>query len=297
VPSEISKETVERMKLNPKEERLFAAIREQTRRIRDIFELTSLFINETYRFIDGLLAMGLAELSEKNPTETGPVDAKDIPEQFQCVQAGNYFERLSAHPISTDQDIEEAFQRVQARYDPRFYINLRPQTRGILEKIMVLVREAHEHLKDAGRRKAYRNKVYDRARLEYFADIQFRKGEIFLFWRDDPKTAFSIFESSWEMCPDIPLYAVSYALSAIRAFPGDRKRSTEAKTVLDRALARQDLQPKVVVIGAAAVRALGDIGRSEQLCRHALKISGNAPEITHLVEQVRKQTQVGAPGR
>ena len=52
------------MKLNPKEG---GSLRHpgQTRRIRDIFELTSLFINETYRFIDGLLAMGLAELSEE----------------------------------------------------------------------------------------------------------------------------------------------------------------------------------------------------------------------------------------
>ncbi|MBI4917536.1 MAG: hypothetical protein HY825_16975 [Acidobacteria bacterium] len=296
VPSAVTPETIARMKLNPKEERLFNAIQEQTRRIRDIFELTSLFINETYRFIDGLLAMGLAELSEKNPTEAGPVDAKDIPEQFQCIQMGNYFERLSAHPISTDQDIEDALARVTARYHPRYYSNLRPATKATLEKMMVLITEAYEHLKDAKRRKEYRNKTYDRPRLEYFSDIQFRKGEIFLFWRDDPKTAFAIFESSWEMCPDIPLYAVSYALAAIRAHPGDRKRAAEAKAVLDRALARQDLAAKVVVIGAAAVRALGDVGRSELLCRQALKVSGNAPEIVHLVEQVRKQGQPGGLG-
>jgi hypothetical protein len=74
------------------------------------------------------------------------------------------------------------------------------------------------------------------------------------------------------MCPDIPLYAASYALSAIRAFPGDRKRWNEAKAILDRVLARAGLQPKVLVIAAAAVRALGDVGGSEQLCRQALKV-------------------------
>ena len=241
--------------------------------------------------------MGLAELSEKNPTETGPVESKDIPGQLEAMESANFFERLTAHPISTDQDIEDAYRRMQARFDPKVYFNLSPQTREILLKIMGLVAEAYAHLKDTKRRKAYRNEVYDRSRLEYFADIQFRKGEIFLFWRDDAKTAYAIFESSWEMCPDVPLYAVSFALSAIRAHPGDRKMAAEAKAVLDRALARKDLTAKVVVIGAAAVRALGDLGRSEQLCREALKVSGNAPEIVHLVEQVRKQSQTEGGGR
>ena len=123
------------------------------------------------------------------------------------------------------------------------------------------------------------------------ADIQFRKGEIFLFWRDDPKTAFAIFESSYEMCPDIPLYAASFALSAVRAFPSNRKLWQEAKRILEGALARQGLQPKVIVIVAAAVREMGDVGRSEQLCQAALKASGNAPEIVQLVGQVRRGTQ------
>ena len=91
------------------------------------------------------------------------------------------------------------------------------------------------------------------------------------------------------MCPDIPLYAVSYALSSIRSHGADRAKMKEARTVLDGALARGSMQPKVLAIGAAAVRLLGDVGRSEQLCRDALKASGNSPEIVRMVEQVRKQ--------
>ena len=294
IPAQMTDDAIAKLRLNPKEERLLQALREQTRRIRDIFEITSLFITETYKFVDGLLGMGLAELSEKNPTETGPIEPKELYAHFETMEAGNFFDRLSAHPISTDEDIEEARKRMFARYDPQHYSNLRPETRETLVKMVRMVEEAYEHLKDGRRRKEYRNKQYDRSRLEYFAEIQFRKGEIFLFWRDDPKTAFAIFESSYEMCPDVSLYAVSFALSAVRAFPADRKLWLEAKQILERVLSRPGLPAKVIVIAAAAARAMGDIGRSEQLCQTALKASGNAPEIVQLVEQVRRRGAGGA---
>ena len=294
IPAQMTDDAIAKMRLNPKEERLLQALREQARRIRDIFEITSLFITETYKFVDGLLGMGLAELSEKNPTETGPLETKELRAHFETMEAGNFFDRLSAHPISTDEDIEEARKRMLARYEPQRYSNLRPETRETLVKMVQMVEEAYEHLKDGRRRKEYRNKQYDRSRLEYFADIQFRKGEIFLFWRDDPKTAFAIFESSYEMCPDMSLYAASYALSAVRAFPADRKLWLEAKQILERVLSRPGLPPKVVVIAAAAARAMGDVGRSEQLCQTALKASGNAPDIVQLVEQVRRRGEVEA---
>jgi len=295
IPAQMTDDAIAKMRLNPKEERLLQALREQARRIRDIFEITSLFITETYKFVDGLLGMGLAELSEKNPTESGPLDTKELHAHFETMEAGNFFDRLSAHPISTDEDIEEARKRMLARYEPKHYSNLRPETRETLVKMVRMVEEAYEHLKDGRQRKEYRNKQYDRSRLEYFAEIQFRKGEIFLFWRDDAKTAFAIFESSYEMCPDVSLYAASYALSAVRAFPADRKLWLEAKQILERVLSRPGLPPKVIVIAAAAARAMGDVGRSEQLCQTALKASGNAPDIVQLVEQVRRRGEASAP--
>lgn len=291
VPGALSDEALGRMRLNPKEERLLQSVREQARRVRDVMEITPLFIAETYRFMDGLLAMGLAELSEKNPTETGPVDIRDLPGLFETMKEGNFFERLSAHPVSTDQDIEEARTRMLSRLDPRYYSNLRPETRARLEQMTAMIEEAYEQLRDATRRKQYRNAQYDRGRLEYFADIQFRKGEIFLFWRDDPQAALEILESAFEMCPDIGIYTASYALALVRAYPNDRERRNEARMLVERTLGRGNPQAKVLVIAGATVRMLGDVARSEQLFAAALKGSGNAPEIVSLVDQMRKRTQ------
>jgi tetratricopeptide (TPR) repeat protein len=289
VPGAISDDTAAKMRLNPKEERLLDAVKGQARRIRDIFEMSSLLLTDTYRFIDGLLAMGMAELSERNPMETGPVDVKELRGLLETMEAQNLFDRLSAHPVSTDQDIEDAWKRARSLYEPSRYRNLRPETKATLERILKLSSEAYEHLKDGKRRKSYRFQQYDRQRLDYFAEIQFRKGEIYLFWRDDPKTAFEMFESSWEMCPDNPLYVVSYALSAMRAYPGEARRRAEAKGLIERALSRVDVPPKVMVIAAAVYRLLGEMPRSEQLCRAALQASGGATDIVQMVEQVRKQ--------
>jgi tetratricopeptide (TPR) repeat protein len=291
VPGPISDETLGRLRLNPKEERLLESVREQARRVRDVMELTPLFIGETYRFMDGLLAMGLAELSEKNPTETGPVEIKELPGLFQAMRDGNFFDRLSAHPVSTDQDVEDARQRMLARFDPRWYSNLLPETRQRLEQMKAMIEEAYEHLRDGTRRKEYRKTQYDRGRLEYFAEIQFRKGEIFLFWREDAPTALAILESAYEMCPDLPLYGASYALAIVRAYPADRERRAEARRLVERAIGRANPQPRVLVVAGATVRMLGDVPRSEQLFAAALKGSGNAPEIAQLVDQMRKRTQ------
>lgn len=291
VPTAVPPEALAAMRFNPKEERLLQSIRERARRVRDVMEITPLFTTETYRFMDGLLAMGFAELSEKNPTETGPVDVKELPGLFEAMKAGNFFDRLSAHPVSTDQDIEEARQRMLARFDPRYYSNLLPATRERLEQMKAMIEEAYEHLKDAGRRKEYRKAQYDRGRLEYFAEIQFRKGEIFLFWREDPAAALAILESAYEMCPDVAMYAVSYALAVVRAFPSDPARRNEARMLIERTLGRGNPPPKVLAIAGTALRMLGDVGRSEQLFAAALKFSGNAPDIVQLIEQARKRTQ------
>ncbi|MBN1770910.1 MAG: DUF4388 domain-containing protein [Deltaproteobacteria bacterium] len=290
VPGTVSDETVGKMRLNPKEERLFQSIREQARRVRDVMEITPLFVTETYRFMDGLLALGLVELSEKNPTETGPVDIRELPGLFEAMKAGNFFDRLSAHPVSTDQDVEDARQRMLARFDPRYYSNLRPETRERLERMKAMIEEAYEHLRNAGRRKEYRKAQYDRGRLEYFAEIQFRKGEIFLFWREEPRTALEILASAYEMCPDVSIYAASYALATARAYPDDRERRNEARLLLERVLGRGNPAPKVLVIAGATVRLLGDAARAEQLFAAALKGSGNAPDIVQLVDQMRKRT-------
>lgn len=291
VPSAIPDEALAAMRLNPKEERLLQSIRERARRVRDVMEITPMFTAETYRFMDGLLAMGFAELSEKNPTEAGPVDIKEIRGLFEAMKAGNFFERLSAHPVSTDQDIEEARQRMLARFDPRYYSNLLPATRAMLEQMKAMIEEAYEHLKDANRRKEYRKAHYDRGRLEYFAEIQFRKGEIFLFWREDPQAALSILESAYEMCPDVAMYAVSYALAVVRAFPSNRERRNEARMLVERTLSRGNPAPKVLTIAGAALRMLGDVARSDQLFATALKNSGNAPDIVQLIDLTRKRTQ------
>jgi hypothetical protein len=282
---------IERMRLKPKEERLLLSIREQTRRIRDVFEITPLLHGETYRFLDGLFAMGLTALSEQNPTESGPVDPRELPDQLQSFKAMNHFDRLSAHPISTDEDIETAYRRKMEMYGPDRYHNLKPATRKTLETIVQLLAESYAVLRDPNRRKAYRMQEYDKIRLEYFAELQFRKGEIFLFWREDSRTAYEIFDSVHEMAPDNPLYGASFALTLARAFPGDRERHAQAVKVLEAALARGGVNPKVLAIGAAAARALGDVARSDQLCVQALRLSGNAPEIVQMVNKMRARPE------
>lgn len=287
VPGRITDDVVSKMRLNPKEQRLLEALRDTARRIRDIFDISSLMFSETYRFIDGLLAMGLAEISEHNPTEAGPVDPKEIKQHLMTIEAGNLFERLGTHPVSIDADIDEAYRRIRPLYDPARYRNLKPQTREMLEKILAMLDEAYEQLRVQERRKEYRAARYDRDRLEYFSEIQYKKGEVYLLWRQDSKTALTIFESCHEMCPDNALYAVSYALASVRAFPGERKRQVEAGALVDQLLSRPAVQPKVIVMAAGVVRALGDIPRSEQLCRQAIKAAPESAEIAKMVEQVR----------
>ena len=290
VPTAIPADELAAMRLNPKEERLLQSIRERARRVRDVMEITPLFTTETYRFMDGLLAMGFAELSEKNPTETGPVDVRELPGLFEAMKAGNFFDRLGAHPVSTDQDIEEARRRMLARFDPRCYSNLLPATRERLEQMKAMIEEAYEHLKDADRRREYRRAQYDRRRLEYFAEIQFRKGEIFLFLRDNPQAALPILESAHEMCPDDPMYAVAYALATVRAVPWDAARRDEARRLIERTIGRGSPAPKVLAMAGAALRMLGDVGRSDQLFAAALRNSGNAADVVQLIDQVRQRT-------
>jgi len=294
VPGRISDDIVSKMRLNAKEQRLLEALKDTARRIRDIFEISSLMFSETYKFIDGMLAMGLAELSETNPTEAGPIDPKEIRSSRLAMETANFFDRLSTHPISTDTDIADAYQRVRPMYEPARYRHLKPENLEHLERILLLVDQAYEGLKEPERRKKYRASQYERQRLEYFADIQYKKGEIYLLWRSDAKTALPVFESCYEMCPDVPLFAVSYALAAVRAFPGDRKRQIDARVLLDRVAARADIAPKVMVMCAAIARALGDILRSEQLCNQALRAAPDSAEIAKMVDQVRAPEEESA---
>jgi tetratricopeptide (TPR) repeat protein len=274
-----------------KEQRLWEVIQERPRRLKDVLSLSTLFKRETYKFVLLLLVNGLVELAKSVAVEEGPIDVRLLEDISEDMQDQNHYEVLGVHAVSDNEDVEQGYRRMAKRFDRAAFRNLDPGQTKALEAIGERIRQAHEYLRDEARRNEYRKQTFTSYQLAQFAQLQYQKGEIYLWWRQSPREAFPFFHSAMELDPAQPVYWAAFAMSALSGGSADPGVRRQAAKLAERVAALGNPDPVALVLAGGALIKLGQAGRGEECLKKATKLSPGNAAIGKMIRNVMKGSE------
>ena len=145
------------------------------------------------------------------------------------------FKILDAHESLTTEELEERYQNRREGFDPdnRRYKPMPEDIRNLAREICQVIDEAWQFLRDEPRRIEYRRGIFGESNLALEADVQFKKGDVLLFWKREPEGAIPLYMSAIDLYPKNPDYHAALGLAVYRA---NRKRLGEALGHIERGI-------------------------------------------------------------
>jgi|GEM_PF-3106474 len=272
--------------LTEKEQRLWEIIIEKPRRLRDIMVLTTMFKKDTMRFILSLLTGGLVEMVKHPPVEEGPINLNKLDEAYEIMMESNYFDVLMVHAISDTEDIKKSYEKIIKKFNLSLYREITEEQKKKLLEMKKKVEEAWEELKEENTRMDYRKKVFSEYQLKQYATLQYQKGEIYLWWRQDEDKAFEYFKSAMELDPQNPLYQAACAYCAAGGAGGDLKMQMEAGKIAEKVASNPLADAFTLILSAGTLKRKGRISDCETLLNKARQKAKDTANIEQTINMV-----------
>lgn len=266
-----------------KEKRLWEILVEKPRRLRDLMTLTTMYKKDTYRFILTLLTSGVVEMVKSPPVEEGPIDLKRLDEIVETALESNYFDVLTVHPVSNDEDIKKSYERALKTLNLSAYRELTEDQKNKLLKMKERVESAWSVLKEEKTRREYRRKTFSEYQLRQYAQLQYQKGEIYLWWRQDPVSANDYFRSSMDLDPQNSLYWAAYGYSILCMPSPDPKSASDAVKLIERVTGLASVDPTACVFAGGALLRIGKRKAAETMFEKAKKSGAESAGITSMI--------------
>ncbi len=274
-----------------KEQRLWEVIQERPRKLKTLFSLSTMFRMETYKFILLLLVNGLAELTKSVTFEEGPLDLRLVDDMADDLEDQNYFDVLGVHAVSDQKDVELGYRRMVKKFDVSAFKSLEDVQRQAIVRCRTRVEEAYKALQAEADRNSYRREVFTAYQLAQFAQLQYQKGEIYLWWRQSPKEAFPFFRSAMELDPAQPLFWAAYAIGALSGGSSDPRVRQQSSKLADRVASLPNVDPTALVMAGGALIKLGQAGRGEECLKKATAMSPGNSAISKMIKSVLKGSE------
>jgi tetratricopeptide (TPR) repeat protein len=269
-----------------KEQRLWEVIQERPRKLKSLFSLSTMFRMETYKFILLLLVNGLAELTKSVSFEEGPLDLRIVEDLADDLEDQNYFDVLGVHAVSDQIDVEGGYRRLAKKFDASDLKGLDDETSKALTRCRARVDEAFKALREEGDRNSYRRETFTAYQLAQFAQLQYQKGEIYLWWRQSPKEAFPFFRSAMELDPAQPLYWAAYAIGALSGGSSEPRVRQQSAKLAERVAGMANVDPTALVMAGGALIKMGQAGRGEECLKKATAMSPGNAAVSKMIKSV-----------
>jgi hypothetical protein len=190
------------MGLEPKEAQWVKNVLEKPIQVRKAQTISTLFRTVTRKILNVLITSSAIKLMETNPDGVTPVELEELAPFASRIEVDNHFNVITAHPVSTVNEIKTRYESRLADFDPRLYPQADPTQQMALARIKRRFDKAWEVLGDEQTRREYRNTTYGRDQLEGFVDLQLRKAEVALHLRMQPNVALPLAESALDVFPE-----------------------------------------------------------------------------------------------
>lgn len=263
------------------------------RSLRDILTLSKLNLRSTYMVLFTLFRLGLIEYRVLEEAVLEKRDREKILDLYKEIKGMDFFSILGIKDEARPDEIEEAYHRArQALKPPEGLTRITPEVQKVRGEIQINYDQAYEVLSNDARRAQYlvkyrqdkdkENKIEaDKAVLG--ADLEFGRGETFLFWKQDYKLALEALTNAAKMNPREPVYLATLALAI---YLSDRSKVSQARELMNKALA---IGPKC----DKAYLYMGRILKEEKSNTEAVKYFQKAIELNPENRKVLKQMLKG----
>ncbi len=269
-----------------KEQRLWEIIQERPRKLKQVLAVSTMFRRETFKFVLLLLVNGLVDLVRHVTLDEGPVDLAMLNDLAEDLESQHFFDVLGLHAVSDRKDIDEVYAKMSRKFDPSSYNRLDAGQKTLLGRCRARVEDAYKTLMDDQKRTEYRRQVFSAYQLAQFAQLQYQKGEIYLWWRHDPVEAFSYFRSSFELDPAQPVYWGGYAISALAGGSLEPAVRRQAVQLAERIAGLKTVDPVALVMAGGALTKAGQAGRGQDCINRALQLGGGTAAIQKMVRVI-----------
>ncbi len=194
------------VQFTPQERKFLEIVRSNAWRLRELFTRSNLSRSETAVLAYALNEMGfVAYRDEETQKRYLARVGSRIRQKARQLGEATHFDILEIHWICLPEEVEEGAERVRREFDPAAYTNLPPELTSLLDGIREAVDASLACLRDERRRRACREEVVERSKIESSAEILGRKGEMALL-KGDRREAVGCFSKAVELCPHVAGY-------------------------------------------------------------------------------------------
>ncbi len=284
---------VRKLKLGNREMRLIEALGEGTRRIRELLAISSLGRSKSEEFIVTLYTKGYLEITEEQPVKDEQAETLDTMRKYLVrLEKSDHFEALDIHPSATVGDIEKAYQLLIARYDEKKFQNASPEMQRSAKGLRNRIQKAYDVLKEKETRQQYRLKTYGELKVRMYADVQYKKGDNFLFWRNNPWEAKPVFESAFDLMPSEGLYVALWGYATYRSDPTVKEAIKEGWGMVQEGIRMSPKSPHVYGVAARFEMDRTNLSQARDLLKKAQQRCTNPQMFNQIVAAYQLQDLV-----
>ena len=282
--------------LSDREAALFSYVADATDELRlaDVLSNSQLGKTKTRRFLYALYCEGYIVfdpspgiLLEHN------CDEEDLSDELERQEESELFTRLGLHLTANGLDVEEAYARMAPHYDTATVVGESPAVAELVKEIRARIDESFEGLSEDAARRAYRKELCGDLRLEFHAEVEFRRGERLLLGVADEAdlsgearkdlaaaASSSAFARAHDLRPGEPKYLAYLALAqgTEANFDSHPARLQRARLALGKAVDAAGDDPTVQAVAARFHQDFGSADTASGFAGKARSLAQASPE-------------------
>jgi tetratricopeptide (TPR) repeat protein len=276
------------LSLNKKEKKYLKELN-GTRTLRNSFAYSPVSKVATYRMLYGFYLARLIEFKESKSHEEQQAKLEaEFERELLYVKTKDYFDVLEAHWSARPYEIEASYERLKKQYSiSNAEKKATPRLLNLSREILEYIEQAYSILRDETKRVHYRKENIGEFRLKVSAELQFKKGENFLFWKEEYGAALYHLESAVDLAPRNSDYLATLALATFIKFnKSEPTKAREAFGLIERAHRMSKNNPVVFFCQGMMLFHSGKRGQAVEKLQLALKLDPNYIEAKRAMRMI-----------
>lgn len=199
------------LRFSPLEMRFIETLQANSWRVREIYAVSPLSRAVTAAFLWALIELDLLEFRQEQSDARLAAELRTVLDRKKGqVFSGSLFDVLEVHWICLTDEVDAAFERLKAEYDPSRFKGMSEDEMRDLQKVNAKLVEAHQTLVNETRRREYRRSVIEESKIQQSAELLGRQGDMAVL-RNDRRHATACYVKAVELVPGNAEYRAGLA--------------------------------------------------------------------------------------
>jgi len=280
--------SVASLRIGERERRLLDALAENRHRLREALAMSSLGRVKTHQFMAALWGRSYIDFVEEVDQEDEALrNLASLDKALVRMEKGDLFHALGCHASATYKELTLAHKKEKARFAPERFLDREPAFQKSIARVNVVLDRAYNHLQDTARRRRYRMDHFGETRLSTFADVQMKKADVFLFFKQEYATARDLYESAWDLVPSNPRHLAFLGYAHFRTYMNEPSERDRGVGMVEKALSVAKKDARVLLVAAMLEKDRNNQARQRHFMAEARKLVPSAEDFRKILKSFR----------